>query len=143
MKSGDRIPTGTGVTRRRLTREEAEAGGLPEPMTREEWAAMAAASRHDHERLIFEAVQHHSAARLATAQRAKATAPPPPPPVSVRTVPPTLHVTVPEVHCMTKLARDGYTLAQIAEAVGRSTKTVSKYLRAHRLTAARSHRRHD
>ncbi len=141
IRSGDRIPTGTGANRRRLTREEAEAGGLPEPMTREEWAAMAAASRHDHERLIFEAVQHHSAARLTTAQRTKATTPPPPPPAhAIR--PTTVHTTTTEVQRMVKLARDGYTLAQIAEAVGRSAKTVSKHLRAQRLTAARSHRRH-
>jgi hypothetical protein len=60
IRSGDRIPTGTGAARRRLTRDEAEAGGLPEPMTREEWAAMAAASRHEYERLLFLAMQHAS-----------------------------------------------------------------------------------
>jgi hypothetical protein len=48
IRSGDRIPTGTGAARRRLTREEAEAGGLPEPMTQEEWAAMYHASRMLH-----------------------------------------------------------------------------------------------
>ena len=142
IRSGDRIPTGTGETRRRLTREEAEAGGLPEPMTQEEWRAMASASRHDHERLIYQAVQNVSAARFNAAQRAKATTPPPPPPAHA-TRPTTVHTTAAEVQRMTKLARDGYTLAQIAEAVGRSAKTVSKHLRAHRLTAARSHRRHD
>ena len=40
IRSGDRIPTGTGPDRRRLTLAEAEAGGLPEPFTRDEWAAM-------------------------------------------------------------------------------------------------------
>jgi hypothetical protein len=60
IRSGDRIPTGTGANRRRLTREAAEAGGRPEPMTPEEWRAMAAASRHDHERLIFLAMQSAS-----------------------------------------------------------------------------------
>jgi hypothetical protein len=40
MKSGDRIATGTGASRRRLTEEEAMAGGLPDLMTREEWQAM-------------------------------------------------------------------------------------------------------
>lgn len=44
LVSGQRVATGTGANRRRLTLEEAEAGALPEPMTREEWAAMAAAS---------------------------------------------------------------------------------------------------
>lgn len=44
LVSGQRVDTGTGAGRRRLTLEEAEAGALPEPMTREEWAAMAAAS---------------------------------------------------------------------------------------------------
>jgi DNA-binding NarL/FixJ family response regulator len=141
IRSGDRIPTGTGAARRRLTRDEAEAGGLPEPMTQEEWRAMATASRHDHERLIYQAVQNASAARFNAAQRAKATTPPPPPPAhAIR--PTTVHTTTTEVQRMVKLARDGYTLAQIAEAVGRSAKTVSKHLRAHRLTAARSHRRH-
>jgi hypothetical protein len=48
IRSGDRIPTGTGTARRRLTREEAEAGGLPEPMTAEEWAAMYHTSRTLH-----------------------------------------------------------------------------------------------
>jgi len=45
IRSGDRIPTGTGAARRRLTRDEAEAGGLPEPMTPKEWAAMYNTSR--------------------------------------------------------------------------------------------------
>ena len=48
IRSGDRIATGTGASRRRLTLEEAEAGGLPEPMTREEWNAMYAESRMLH-----------------------------------------------------------------------------------------------
>jgi hypothetical protein len=56
IRSGDRIPTGTGAARRRLTREEAEAGGLPEPMTAEEWAAMYHASRAMHEEYIREAI---------------------------------------------------------------------------------------
>jgi hypothetical protein len=55
IRSGDRIPTGTGATRRRLTREEAEAGGLPEPMTAEEWAAMYHASRFLHNRYVTQA----------------------------------------------------------------------------------------
>lgn len=40
--SGQRIATGTGtgVARRRLTVTEAEAGGLPEPFTPDEWKAM-------------------------------------------------------------------------------------------------------
>lgn len=37
-------PTGTGSRRRPLTTDEARAGLRPEPMTPEEWAAMAAAS---------------------------------------------------------------------------------------------------
>jgi hypothetical protein len=44
MKSGDRVDTGTGDERRPLTLAEAEAGGLPEPMTADEWAAMHRAS---------------------------------------------------------------------------------------------------
>ncbi len=55
IRSGDRIPTGTGANRRRLTREEAEAGGLPEPMTPEEWRAMYHASRFLHNRYIKDA----------------------------------------------------------------------------------------
>jgi hypothetical protein len=55
IRSGDRIPTGTGANRRRLTREEAEAGGLPEPMTPEEWAAMYRASRDLHNRRVKQA----------------------------------------------------------------------------------------
>lgn len=47
IRSGDRIATGTGPHRRRLTLDEAAAGGLPDPFTRAEWAAMAAASRGD------------------------------------------------------------------------------------------------
>jgi hypothetical protein len=53
IRSGDRIPTGTGTARRRLTREEAEAGGLPEPMTREEWRLMYEASRTLHNSYIY------------------------------------------------------------------------------------------
>jgi len=44
MKSGDRVATGTGDERRQLTLAEAEAGGLPERMTTDEWAAMHRAS---------------------------------------------------------------------------------------------------
>lgn len=44
MRSGDRLDTGTGPQRRRLTRAEAEAGCLPAPMTKAEWRAMAKAS---------------------------------------------------------------------------------------------------
>jgi hypothetical protein len=56
IRSGDRIPTGTGAARRRLTREEAEAGGLPEPMTKEEWAAMYEASRRLHNSYVLSAI---------------------------------------------------------------------------------------
>lgn len=45
IRSGDLIATGTGAARRRLTLEEAAAGGKPERMTPEEWAAMAKASK--------------------------------------------------------------------------------------------------
>jgi hypothetical protein len=47
MKSGDKIRTGTGPKRRPLTVLEAESGGLPEPFTAAEWAALkkAAATR--------------------------------------------------------------------------------------------------
>ena len=38
------VPTGTGPHRRRLTLDEAQRGVQPEPFTREEWAAMEAAS---------------------------------------------------------------------------------------------------
>ncbi len=55
IRSGDRIPTGTGAARRRLTRDEAEAGGLPEPMTAEEWAAMYHASRRLHNSYVVSA----------------------------------------------------------------------------------------
>lgn len=55
IRSGDRIPTGTGASRRRLTREEAEAGGLPEPMTPEEWAAMYHTSRRMHNEYVVSA----------------------------------------------------------------------------------------
>ena len=51
-RSGDRIATGTGASRRRLTLEEAEAGGLPEPMTREEWQAMYGESRMLHSQAL-------------------------------------------------------------------------------------------
>ena len=44
MNSGDRVDTGTGDARRPLTLAEAEAGGLPEPMTKDEWTAMHRAS---------------------------------------------------------------------------------------------------
>lgn len=54
IRSGDRIATGTGAARRRLTVAEAEAGGLPERMTRAEWDAMADASRAYHNRLLAE-----------------------------------------------------------------------------------------
>jgi hypothetical protein len=36
-RSGERIATGTGAERRRLTLEQAEAGCLPEPFTADEW----------------------------------------------------------------------------------------------------------
>jgi hypothetical protein len=63
IRSGDRIPTGTGAARRRLTREEAEAGGLPEPMTAKEWAAMYHASRAMHEGYICDACGGHEGIR--------------------------------------------------------------------------------
>ena len=44
MRSGDRIATGTGDERRPLTLAEAEVGGLPEPLTKDEWAALHRAS---------------------------------------------------------------------------------------------------
>lgn len=40
LASGDRVCTGTGPDRRRLTLEEAEAGALPDRFTTEEWQAM-------------------------------------------------------------------------------------------------------
>jgi hypothetical protein len=40
IRSGDRIATGTGASRRRLTDEEALAGGLPDPLTQAEWQAL-------------------------------------------------------------------------------------------------------
>lgn len=52
IRSGDRIVTGVGKDRRRLTLEEAEAGGLPEPYTREEWDEMYRYSRAYHNQLI-------------------------------------------------------------------------------------------
>lgn len=55
IRSGDRIATGTGANRRRLTLAEAEAGGLPEPFTREEWDAMSRASLAYHNLLIADA----------------------------------------------------------------------------------------
>ena len=58
IRSGDRIATGTGPNRRRLTLEEAEAGGLPEPMTREEWDEMWRYSRAYHNGLIAAACDH-------------------------------------------------------------------------------------
>jgi len=58
MKSGERVATGTGKERRRLTREEAEAGVLPEPFTKEEWSIMQARSEVLHadalEKLVSE-----------------------------------------------------------------------------------------
>lgn len=44
IRSGDRIATGVEGNRRRLTLEEAEAGGLPDRFTRAEWEAMRRAS---------------------------------------------------------------------------------------------------
>lgn len=55
IRSGDRIPTGTGAARRRLTQAEAEAGGVPEPFTDVEWAAMYGTSRVLHNRCIVSA----------------------------------------------------------------------------------------
>jgi len=44
MVSGQRIYTGTGPDRRRMTWEEASAGCVPQPFTKDEWAAMYRAS---------------------------------------------------------------------------------------------------
>lgn len=55
LRSGDRVVTGTGANRRRLTLAEAEAGGLPEPFTKEEWDAMYYASLRYHNDLIASA----------------------------------------------------------------------------------------
>lgn len=44
VKSGDRIDTGTGKERRRLTLEEAQAGGKPTPFTKDEWRDLRDAS---------------------------------------------------------------------------------------------------
>jgi hypothetical protein len=63
IRSGDPIATGTGEDRRRLTLEEAEAGGLPEPMTREEWTEMTLDSRWYHDRLIWESYQRNQKRR--------------------------------------------------------------------------------
>lgn len=59
IRSGDRIATGTGANRRRLTLEEAEAGGLPERFTREEWDAMYHCSRELHHGYIMQALTTH------------------------------------------------------------------------------------
>lgn len=49
IRSGDRIRTDTGTARRPLTLAEAEAGGLPEPFTAQEWeAAFAGSLRAEH-----------------------------------------------------------------------------------------------
>jgi hypothetical protein len=141
IRSGDRIPTSTGANRRRLTRDEAEAGGLPEPMTREEWAAMAAASRHDHDRHVFLAVQRHSAWRLDAAQRVKVPAIPQP----VAELPKATEMnrkpfSQAELARIATLAAQGYTLPQIADALGRCTKTVSRWLRAYDIRVRRSPR---
>lgn len=55
IRSGDRIATGTGANRRRLTLEEAEAGGLPEPFTRQEWDEMYRYCRAYHNELVAKA----------------------------------------------------------------------------------------
>lgn len=142
IRSGDRIPTGTGASRRRLTLAEAEAGGLPEPMTREEWRAMAEASRHDHERLIFEAVQHHGAYRLEAAQRAKVPILPQPVPEPLApTVKRRSPFTQGELSHMSTLAAQGYIMPQIATAMGRCKKTVSRWLRAYDIRTRRGYTR--
>ena len=58
IRSGDRIPTGTGKSRRRLTLEEAQAGGLPDPFTPEEWAHMYKVCAEYHNSLIIKAVNN-------------------------------------------------------------------------------------
>lgn len=142
IRSGDRIPTGTGATRRRLTLAEAEAGGLPEPMTREEWRAMADASRRDHERLIYLAVQGHSTYRLEAAQRAKVPAIPQPVPAPiVPTVKRRAPFTQGELSHMATLAAQGYTRPEIAAAMGRCTKTVGRWLRAYDIRCRRGYTR--
>lgn len=52
MTSGDRIDTGTGETRRRLTEAEAHAGGLPARFTAKEWRHMASAVEDYTDRLF-------------------------------------------------------------------------------------------
>lgn len=54
-RSGERLATGTGAARRRLTLEEAEAGCLPEPFTREEWDEMYRYSLAYHNGLVAQA----------------------------------------------------------------------------------------
>ena len=56
IRSGDSIATGTGTARRRLTLEEAAAGGLPERFTKAEWAAMYDTSIFEHMSYIKRAV---------------------------------------------------------------------------------------
>jgi hypothetical protein len=142
IRSGDRIPTGTGAARRRLTREEAEAGGLPEPMTAEEWRAMAAASRHDHDRHVFLAVQRHSAWRLDSAQRAKVPAVPQPVPVLPKATEMNRKpFSQAELAQLSTLAAHGHTLPEIATAMGRCTKTVSRWLRAYDIRVRRTTRK--
>lgn len=46
LRSGDRVATGTGADRRRLTLDEASVGALPDRFTEEEWAAMHRAVLH-------------------------------------------------------------------------------------------------
>lgn len=69
-RSGERLATGTGAARRRLTLEEAEAGCLPEPFTRAEWAAMAATCQAYHDRLAAEAVVRGMATAAARTEAA-------------------------------------------------------------------------
>lgn len=57
LYSGLRIATGTGVDRRRMTKEEAEAGCIPEPFTAEEWTSMHKTNIHYTRCLFIEALE--------------------------------------------------------------------------------------
>ena len=64
MRSGDYILTGVGKHRRRLTEQEAQAGGSPERMLTSEWTRMFAAS-----------MMHEESARQRTVDALDALAP--------------------------------------------------------------------
>jgi hypothetical protein len=64
VRSGDYILTGVGKHRRRLTEQEAQAGGSPERMLTSEWTRMFAAS-----------MMHEESARQRTVDALDALAP--------------------------------------------------------------------